>query len=309
MRAIPWARMQTVMAVVLALAVPVASAAAPLCGIRDAPPPVWEHVVWIWFENHGSDQVIGSADAPFMNRTLAAGCGLATNAHNETHPSLPNYIAATSGLPPGALGRWKHDCNAVGPCRTRAANLFAQAPSWAAYAESMPKPCVHFFTGLYAASHNPAVYYRTLTDCPAHDVPYGQLQADLDADTLPAFVFIVPNMCHSMHDCSVATGDAWLAKTVRALAASSAYQRGTMALFVTFDEGEDGGSDQCTHNTGDSGCHVPIFVVSPSTPTGTRSATLFNHYSLLRTTEEMLGISSVLGYARHENSMRSAFNL
>src|SRR5262249_54113614 len=127
MRAIPWARMQSVMAVVLALAVPVASAAAPLCGIRDAPPPVWEHVVWIWFENHGSDQVIGSADAPFMNRTLAAGCGLATNAHNETHPSLPNYIAATSGLPPWALRRWKHDCNAVGPCRTRAANLFAQA--------------------------------------------------------------------------------------------------------------------------------------------------------------------------------------
>src|SRR5262249_38836970 len=100
------ARMQTVMAVVLALAVPIASAAAPLCGIRDAPPPVWEHVVWIWFENHGWDQVIGSADAPFMNRTLATGCGLATNAHNETHPSLPNYIAATSGLPPWALGRW-----------------------------------------------------------------------------------------------------------------------------------------------------------------------------------------------------------
>jgi hypothetical protein len=112
-----------------------------------------------------------------------------------------------------------------------------------------------------------------------------------------------------MHDCSVATGDAWLAKTVRALVASPAYQRGTMALFVTFDEGEDSGSNQCTHNTADSGCHVPIFVVSPSTPEGARSATLFNHYSLLRTTEEMLGLPSVLGYARHEHSMRSAFNL
>src|SRR5262249_13383156 len=42
--------------------------------------------------------------------------------------------------------------------------------SWGAYAESMPKPCVHFFTGPYAASHNPAVYYRTLADCDARDV-------------------------------------------------------------------------------------------------------------------------------------------
>jgi hypothetical protein len=301
-------------AMVLALALATSTAGAagvplPLCGTQDAPPAVWEHVVWIWFENHGSDQIIGSRDAPFVNRTLAAGCGLATNAHNETHPSLPNYIAATSGLPPGALGRWKHDCNATGRCLTRAPSLFAQAPSWGAYAESMRKPCVHFFTGLYAASHNPAVYYRSLTDCAEHDVPYRRLQADLDADTLPAFVFITPNMCHSMHNCGVAAGDAWLAKAVRALADSAAYRRGTMALFVTFDEGKDRGSNRCTRNRGDPGCHVPILVVSPSTPPGTRSATLFNHYSLLRTTEEMLGIPTILGRARRERSMRADFNL
>src|SRR5262249_12989014 len=173
----------------------------------------------------------------------------------------------------------------------------------------MPRPCGHYFTGLYAASHNPAVYYRELTDCPEHAVPYGRLQADLDSDTLPAFVFITPNMCHSMHNCSVRAGDAWLAKTMRALAASPAYQRGTTAIFVTFDEGEKGGSDRCTTNTTDAGCHVPILVVSPSTPPGTRSATLFNHYSLLRTTEEMLGITTYLGWAGRAPSMRSAFNL
>ncbi len=298
--------------VVLALSLaapPVLAGGSPLCGIRDTPPPVWEHVVWIWLENHGYDQVIGSQDAPFINRTLAAGCGLATNAHNETHPSLPNYIAATSGLPPRALGRWKSDCNATGACLTRAPSLFSQAPSWGAYAESMPKPCVHFFTGLYAASHNPGVYYRLLGDCAQHDLPYARLEPDLAADTLPAFVFITPNMCHSMHNCSVAAGDTWLAKTVRALVDSSAYRRGTMAIFVTFDEGQRGGSDRCTRNTSDAGCHVPILVVSPSTPPRTRSAALFNHYSLLRTTEEMLGIPTVLGRARRERSMRADFNL
>jgi phosphatidylinositol-3-phosphatase len=314
MHAVSWVMRFALRPAIVVMALLLATSAAratdaPLCGTRDAPPAIWEHVVWIWFENHGSDQVIGSPDAPFMNRTLAAGCGLATNAHNETHPSLPNYIAATSGLPPGALGRWKSDCNATGGCLTRVPSLFAQAPSWGAYAESMPKPCVHFFTGPYAASHNPAVYYRGLTDCAQHDVPYGRLRADLDSDTLPAFVFITPNMCHSMHNCSVRTGDAWLAKAIGALTASPAYQRGTMAIFVTFDEGEKGNSDRCTRNTSDAGCHIPILVVSPSTVPGTRSAVPCNHYSLLRTTEEMLGIPTYLGRARRERSMRSAFNL
>jgi len=128
--------MRLAVAAVLALslmsAAPPRAADAALCGVLETPPPLWEHVVWIWFENHGYDEIIGSSDAPFLNRTLVAGCGLATNAHNETHPSLPNYIAATSGLPPGVLGRWRSDCNAAGGCLTRAASLFAQVPSWGA---------------------------------------------------------------------------------------------------------------------------------------------------------------------------------
>jgi hypothetical protein len=55
---------------VLVLALVARATAAPLCGTRDTPSPVWEHVVWIWFENHGSDQIIGSPDAPFMNRAV-----------------------------------------------------------------------------------------------------------------------------------------------------------------------------------------------------------------------------------------------
>jgi hypothetical protein len=286
-----------------------AATAAAFCGMEASPPPVWEHVVWIWLENHGYDEIVGSSDAPFINRTLIGGCGLATNAHNETHPSLPNYIAATSGLSPGRLGRWVSDCNATAPCLTRAPSLFGQVGSWGAYAESMPKPCVHWFTGRYAASHNPAVYYRGLADCPLHDVPYSRLAQDLAADTLPAFVFITPNMCHDMHNCSVQTGDAWLAHAIRGLVASAAYQRGTMAIFVTFDEGEHGGSNRCAFNTRDAGCHVPIIVVAPSTPPGARAGALFNHYSLLRTTEEMLGITDYLGAARNAHSMRAAFNL
>ena len=53
-------------------------------------------MIWIWLENHSYRQIIGSSSAPYIN-SLARACGLATNYKAVTHPSLPNYIAATSG--------------------------------------------------------------------------------------------------------------------------------------------------------------------------------------------------------------------
>jgi phosphatidylinositol-3-phosphatase len=271
----------------------------PLCGTRSAPPATWDHVVWIWFENHGYDAVVGSSAAPRINRTLIPSCGLATNYHSLAHPSLPNYIAATSGLPVSALGPMRDDCNATGACHTGAPSIFLEASSWGAYEESMRRPCTHKFTGLYAASHDPAVYYTNLPDCRAHDLNLRALGPALHGDTLPAFVFIMPNMCNSMHNCSVQTGDSWLWRIVERLTASRAYQAGTMAVFVTFDESAKDDSDD----------RVATIVISPSTAPHTRSGKRFSHYSLLRTTEEMLGISRLLGEARHAPSMRSAFNL
>src|SRR5262249_1543827 len=107
-------------------------AAPRLCGWRPAPPPVWEHVVGIWFENHGFEAIIGARNTPNINRKISRSCGVATNYHSLTHPSTPNYIAATSGQPLAALGALRADCNATGPCQTAAPSLFAQAPSWGA---------------------------------------------------------------------------------------------------------------------------------------------------------------------------------
>ena len=267
------------------------------CGTGTTPPAIWDHVVWIWFENHDYGEIVGSGAAPFLGRTLSASCGLATNYHAIGHPSLPNYIAATSGLGGDALAPFSGDCNARGPCRIGAESLFAQAPSWGAYAESMRRPCKHAFTWPYAASHNPAVYYKTLADCDLHDVNLHALATDLAADALPAFVFITPNMCHSMHSCAVGAGDRWLRHVMALLTGSPEYRQGTTAIFVTFDE-SDGGDN-----------HVATVVVSPSTPNGARSDESFTHYSLLRTTEEMLGLQTFLGRASHARSMRAAFHL
>lgn len=83
-----------------AVSAPAANAAGP-CGTV-ATAPAYKHVVWIWMENHSFSDIIGSSQAPYLN-SLASECGLATNYHNVSHPSLPNYLAATSGLSPNAL--------------------------------------------------------------------------------------------------------------------------------------------------------------------------------------------------------------
>ena len=95
------------------------------CGTRSLSSTHYTHVVWIWMENQSYDSVIGSSSAPYINR-LATECGLAINYHNITHPSLPNYIAATSGLPLKRLARFTSDCGPSGDCRTPARSIFSR---------------------------------------------------------------------------------------------------------------------------------------------------------------------------------------
>ncbi len=287
---------------------PTAPTATHPCGTSSQPPATYDHVMWIWMENHSYGSIVGSPLAPYLNGLIAK-CGLATNYHNVTHPSLPNYIAATSGLGYGKIAQFHSDCSPSQYCSTGARSIFGQAPSWAAYEESMPSDCLNRNSGQYAVRHNPPPYYAALAGCATDDVPYTQLATDLGNGTLPAFAFVTPNLCDDMHSCSVGTGDAWLKAQLPAILSSSEYAAGRMAVLITWDEGAGGSSNQCAQNQTDQGCHVATIVISPSTPTGATSDTLFNHYSLLRTTEEMLGIGRHLGKAATAASMRQAFNL
>jgi phospholipase C len=239
---------------------------------------------------------------------LAHRCGLATNYHNISHPSLPNYVGATSGLSVASVQKFASDCNPSPICDTAGSSIFTQASSWRAYQESMPSNCDGSNAGEYAVRHNPPPYFSTLPGCATFDVPYSKLSADLSANTLPAFSFITPNLIDDMHDGTVAQGDSWLSAHLPSIFASTGFRTGSVVVFVTWDEGEGGRSNNCPTNTTDVGCHVATVVVSPSTKAGTRSATLLNHYSLLRTTEELLHLG-LLGQAARANSMKTAFNL
>jgi len=258
-------------------------------------------------ENHSYGSIIGSGKAPFIS-ALAAKCGLATNYHNVSHPSLPNYIAATSGLGYAALARFTSDCSPSPACNTPARSIFGQGETWKAYQESMPSNCDRAGSGEYAVRHNPPPYYTTLKGCSTFDVPYSRLAADLARNRLPAFSFITPNLIDDMHDGTVADGDTWLARNLPRILNSPAYRAGHTAVIVTWDEGEGGSATWCATNTTDVGCRVATIVVSPSTRPGTRSGRLFNHYSLLGTAEQLLHLPK-LGLAPSFPTMTAAFNL
>jgi hypothetical protein len=289
----------------VAPAVTAAAASGPCGSLITA--PTYTHVIWVWMENNSYSSIIGNSQAPYIN-SLAGQCGLATNYHNVSHPSLPNYIAGTSGLTLSALKPFHSDCNPSRKCSTSAASIFTQGETWKAYEESMPSNCAMSNSGEYAVRHNPPPYYTALTTCAANDVPYTRLATDLANHALPAFSFITPNLIDDMHDGTVADGDTWLANNLPTIFNSAQYTSGTTAVIVTWDEGEGGSSNDCASNTTDVGCHVATLVVSPSTVPGTTSSTLFNHYSLLGTTEQLLGLPA-LGNAASFPTMTSAFNL
>lgn len=277
------------------------------CGRKPPGTASYQHVVWVWLENTDYDDVIGSAEMPYLN-ALASRCGLATDYHAIAHPSLPNYIAATSGLEgPAALDRYGSSCDPEPGCTTRARSIFHQAPSWKAYQESMPGPCWREDAEAYAVRHNPPPYFTTLKGCAANDVPFRRLRRDLAERKLPAFSFVTPNLCNDGHNCSLDVVDEWLAAKVPPILRSPDYARRKTALFITWDEGDGDQPDYCP-TSGGTGCQIATVVISPTTRAGTESARRFDHYSLLRTAEDLLDLPP-LGAAREAPSMTRAFGL
>ena len=120
-------------------------------------------VVVVVEENHSIGQIIGSPQAPFLNRLAAKGT-LLTSYFAITHPSLPNYIAMVSG----GTQEITSDC---GGCNLDAPNLADQLEaagiSWKAYMEDLPAPCSDAHTaGAYAKKHDPFMYFASVRDRP-----------------------------------------------------------------------------------------------------------------------------------------------
>lgn len=239
-----------------------------------------DHVVVIVMENKSYSDIVGSKNAPYIN-TLIQKYSFANNYHAVSHPSLPNYIAILGGNTFGITS----DCT---DCHINSSNLVNQLEqahkTWKAYMESMPSACFIGNAYPYDQKHNPFIYFDNIRNnqnrCRSI-VPYTEISSDFKSiQTTPDFAWITPNMCSDMHDCSVAKGDAWLAKQIPLILQSPAFTNQKSLLVLTWDEGEGSGSNQ-----------IPTILIGNSVKQGFISHTPYTHYSLLHTIENIWGLA------------------
>jgi hypothetical protein len=229
--------------------------------------PHLDHVVVIVFENKERSQVLGTGEAPTFDR-LAARYASFSNYHALTHPSLPNYLALVSGSTQGITD----DCTACTAGGTSIGTLLTRAKlRWGAYAEGYPS------SPRFAKKHMPFLYFAGQS---SHVKPL----TSFDPKAPPAFSFIAPDLCADMHDCSVATGDHWLAGFIPPL-----LKLPRTVVFVIFDEGasSEGG-----------GGRVAAIAAGTAVRAHRLSAQPAGHYVLLRTIEEALRLPYLGASAR-----------
>jgi hypothetical protein len=229
--------------------------------------PRLDHVVVVVFENEERKSILGSPAAPTFNR-LAATYSQATDERAVSHPSLPNYLALVSGSTHGVTDDCVN-CPQTGP--TIGSLLTKQGRSWESYAEGYPSG------SSFAKKHVPFLYFPGGA---AHVHPLSAF----DPSRLPTFAFVTPNLCHDMHDCSVATGDAWLATFIKPLLAIK-----RTAVFIVFDEGS---------SSAGGGGHVPLLIVGSAVAPHSSYTTPTSHYGLLHTITEALGLRPLGAAAR-----------
>jgi hypothetical protein len=178
--------------------------------------------------------------------------------------------------------------------------------------------------GPYATSRNPFVYFESIAgtaDCATGDVGLSALAADLakPASKAPSFSYIVPDRCHDGDGVPCAPGapagpadaESFLRKVVPEIMASKAYKANGL-IVITTDEAPSGGeyadSSSCcgqpaypnmaasAGGRGVGGGSVGALLLSPLIKGGTSSQEPYNHYSLLRSIEDVFGLDH-LGYA------------
>jgi hypothetical protein len=186
------------------------------------------------------------------------------------------------------------NCSESNDAKNIADQLEAAGKSWMAFGEDMGAPCNITDSGNYAQRHVPFLYYQDIqgnkSRCDAHVVDYG----NFSPDTAPDFTFIAPNLIDDMHDPSpsidaedvnIPNGDMWIGPTVKQIMASSSYKNGGL-LLVLWDEDDNSGGI-----LGDTDDPIGLFVISPYAKSGGYvSNVTANHYSLLATVEDGLGL-------------------
>ena len=234
------------------------------------------HVFVIVLENTSSRQALAQ---PYIS-SLASQYAVATNYRDLGNPSLPNYLAMTSGSTWGIRDDGYHRLPAAGV----GTELTKAGITWKAYFEGFTGDCFNS-PYPYALKHNPFAYYGGT--CPANVVPMSDLAADLNGNP-PQLSWITPGMCNDGHDCSVRTADRWLSGVVPQITSSTAWQQNGL-LLITWDESSAGDGQ------------VALLVVTPKLRG--QITTPLDHFSLLATVTDRLGVAR-LGQSAQATSLQ-----
>ena len=279
----------------------------------------------ILMENANFSDIKGSPSAPYINGLLTRpDASYATQYFTTVHPSEPNYVWLEAGSnanlsnanASGAVSFSSDDdpslTNSTSTTDHLVAYLQNAGISWKAYEEDISgSVCPLSSSGLYAAKHNPMVFFQDVTGnnnpgssyCVAHERPYSQLATDLANNTVAHYNFITPNLCGDMHDsggCAtqdrIKNGDTWLSNQVPTILTSSTYQNGG-ALFITWDEGTNGSDGP-----------LGMIVLSPfAKGNGYHNSIHYTHSSTLRTVEEIFGVRPFLRGAQNATDLSDLF--
>jgi hypothetical protein len=174
----------------------------------------------------------------------------------------------------------------------------------------------------YATRHDPFVYFESIIAnpkyCDAHVVNLTGLSKDLSrVATTPNFSFISPDLCSDGHDAACADPNrpggyvginTFLLTWVPRITHAPAFRKNGL-LIVTFDESADDSTACCNEPTGPNtsapggngpgGGRVGAVLVSPFIKPGTTTAVAYNHYSLLRSIENLFGLPHIGEAAQH----------
>jgi len=261
--------------------------------------PNFEHIAIIMFENKEFGSVIGNSLMPNYNK-LAGEYTLLTQYYAVTHPSLPNYIALMGGDTFDITSNCS-DCFIDAPSLPDLVE--AAGRTWKTYQEDMPEPCFVGDTLTYVQKHNPFIYFDGIrldvARCERSVVPLTALQTDIEADALPNFLFIKPNICNDSHDCDLDVSDAWLTNLLGTLVPALDATGDSYLVVMLFEEGQ--GNHSCCGLPPEAGGRVPVVLYSPLVKNGFEDSTPYTHYSLLKTISEAWGLP-YLGHAADVNN-------
>jgi acid phosphatase len=246
------------------------------------PPPeqpsrLFDRIFIIVMENANVHDVLAD---PYYADLAARGASF-TNAYAVARPSYPNYLAMIAGETFGIADGTQRTVDAPSLVEL----LRERGLSWKNYAQGYPGNCfLGEFSGRYYRKHVPFLSLKSVQDNPtecAKVVPATALDADLAAETVPAYVMFTPDMDNDGHDTSIRYSAVWLETFLEPLLANERFMAKTLVV-ITYDEAQHGNPNNQIYT---------VFLGPMVRPGDTNQP--YTHYSLLRLVEETFALGTL----------------